>query len=614
MRLLLAFLASSLITTSVWSDPIVVPKKRSQRPRLKSIYSATHELKELWKPESKAIVFVFMGVDCPVAQLYLPRLESLYDKYSKQGILFYGVYPNSRVDVLTLAHHAHDQKIPFPVFLDLEHRLADLLDAEVTPEVVVLDRKLEKRYQGAIDNQFKKRGRLRKATQHYLTDAIDQVLAGQDVKLDYMPPSGCPIEGLAQPDPQQDLLYHRDVAPILRKNCENCHREGGVGPFELVTYEDAYYSAARIQETVLERRMPPWHGFLNPKYGELVNDKQLSEKEIQIIDDWVRSGAAEGDEKDAPAPAVWPNPEDWEIGDPDYVYTIPGFEVPKTGVLDYQFFRVKLGFDEDRWFRAVEVKPGSIDVVHHIGLHIVPQSNKVFTGFSGMAELYGLNGEGAILINDYVPGDTYNAKRYSPEHAVRIPGNSDLIFELHYTPNNRKAVFDRSKVAFGWADKPPREEVFTEVFRRPIGRFRIPPQESHYVMTDSYYFPHDVYIDAIRPHFHLRAQSFRLEIVEREEKTEKIVKRETLLSVPVWDPDWQRTYELQKPLLLQAGVELLATAVFDNSHLNPNNPDPSATVEWGQQTADEMFSVRFKYRVAQQGKQIKTSPNVVSQK
>ena len=48
---------------------------------------------------------------------------------------------------------------------------------------------------------------------------------------------------------------------------------------------------------------------------------------------------------------------------------------------------------------------------------------------------------------------------------------------------------------------------------------------------------------------------------------------------------------------IAAGTELLATAHFDNSELNPNNPDPSATVYWGEGTTDEMFSTRFKYRV-----------------
>ena len=598
MRIVLTLITALLVPIAAEADPIVIPKSRQERPRLKSVYSAVHEVSELKRSDTKMLVFVFTGVDCPVAQLYMPRLRELHEKYLDQGVHFYGVYPNRRVHVTSMATHAHDQDIPFPVFLDMDHRLADLLDAEVTPEVVVLDANWEKRYQGAIDNQFKKQGRLQEVSENYLEDAIKQVLAGETIAESRRPPTGCPIERMGPPEPNKDLTFYRDVAPILQKNCENCHRDGGVGPFEIVTYEDAYYLAGRIRENVLERRMPPWHGFLNPKFGKLRNDKRLSEEDIRTIDEWVRIGSPKGTKADAPAPINWPDPDAWDIGKPDYVFSIPGFEVPKTGVLDYQFFRVKLGFERDRWFQAVEVKPGNAEVVHHIGLHVVPASSKVFSGFSGMAELYGLNGEGAILINDYVPGDTYNAKQYSPEQAVRVPENSDLIFELHYTPNNREAIFDRSKVAFTWAPKPPKEEVFTKVFRRPIGRFQIPPHVSHHRKQDSYYFEHDVLLDAVRPHFHLRAKSFRLEVIVRDEDTEEIAKRETVLSVPVWDQDWQRTYEFEAPLFLPAGSELLATAHFDNSYLNPNNPDPSATVQYGQQTTDEMFSVRFKYRVA----------------
>lgn len=597
MRFVLASLLSTVILSPLWADPLVIPKNRDERPQLKSIYSAIHSLPELKQEDTKAIVFLFTGVDCPVAQLYMPRLRALHAKYNKQGIKFFGIYPNARVDVTKMAHHAHDQDIPFPALLDLEHRLADLLDAQVTPEVVVLDANWEIRYQGAIDNQFKKQGRLSQASKHYLRDAIEQILSGEPVKIQSMPPSGCPIERLGRPDPPQAPSFYRDIAPILQRRCETCHRENGAAPFELITYEDAYYSATRIQENVLERRMPPWHGFLNPKHGKLLNDPRLSKREIRILDDWVRSGAAEGDFQDAPPPVEWPDPDTWEIGEPDYVYATDGFLVPKTGVLDYQFFRAKLGFKEDRWFQAVEIKPGDTRVVHHISLHLVPTGDRVFTGFSGMAELYGLNGEGATLINDYVPGDIYNVKQYAPDQAVRIPKNSDLIFEIHYTPNNHSAVVDRSRVAFRWIDQPPQEEVLTKVFRKPIGRFHIPPRTSHHKMQDSYYFPHDVQIDAIRPHFHYRGKSFRVEQVERDPETEKITSRETILSVPVWNPDWQRTYELETPLFLPAGSELLATGVFDNSYLNPSNPDPNATVEYGQQSNDEMFSTRFKFRV-----------------
>jgi hypothetical protein len=272
--------------------------------------------------------------------------------------------------------------------------------------------------------------------------------------------------------------------------------------------------------------------------------------------------------------------------------------VPKHGILEYQFFRVKMRFPEDRWISAVEVKPGNAEVVHHIGLHIVPAGDKEYTGFAGMTALYGLSTELAILLNDFVPGDTYNAVTYPTGHAVRIPKNTDLMFELHYTPNNRGPAVDQSMVGFKWAQEPPSEEVLTKVFRKPIGRFRIPPGDPHFKMEDTYYFNRDVYLDAVRPHFHYRGKSFKLEIVQRDPDTDQVKSRTPLVTVPIFDQDWQRTYELEKPLLLLAGTELVATGYFDNSPFNPRNPDPTKEVLWGQQSSDEMFSTRFKYRLA----------------
>jgi hypothetical protein len=214
-----------------------------------------------------------------------------------------------------------------------------------------------------------------------------------------------------------------------------------------------------------------------------------------------------------------------------------------------------------------------------------------------MAELYGFNTQRSNVIADYVPGDTHNATTFDPGQAGRIPKNSDLIYEVHYTPDNRSPAQDQSLVAFKWADKPLEHEVLGQVFRKPVGRFRIPPHHPHYRMEDTYYFKTDIDLDAIRPHFHLRGKSFRLEIVERDEDTGEIAKRQTVLSIPLFDQSWQRTYELKKPIRILAGTELLATAHFDNSSLNPNNPDPSAEVLWGQQTSDEMFSTRFRYRL-----------------
>jgi thiol-disulfide isomerase/thioredoxin len=570
----------------------------SQRPRLRTIYSSDVDLQQLVRKNKSGIVLVFLGTECPVARLYIPTLAAMHQEFRGQGFQFLGIYSDVGVNVQEMAIHAHDEDIPFPVLQDVEHRLADLLQAQVTPEVVVLDAKLEKQYQGAIDNQYQRHGRKPAATETYLHDALSALASGKPVEVSSVPASGCPLERRTLARSTRELSYHKDVAPLVQQHCQGCHRQGGPGPFELITFDDVAGNAEKIREVVSDRRMPPWHGILDPQFGKLRNDQSLPEEALETIVDWIDGGAAEGNRSDAPPPRKWPAPHEWAIGKPDFVYRMPQpFVVPRSGTLEYQFFRVRMDSPVDRWFRGVEIKPGSPEVVHHVALHVAPATKPDRNeGLAMMAQLYGINGEKAHLINDFVPGDTYNAKVYPPDQAVLIPKHSDLIFELHYTPNGR-AQRDQSMVAFQWADGPPQDEVLTTVFRKAIGRFRIPPHDPHYRVEDTYHFAHDVEIDAIRPHFHLRGKSFRLEMIERDPATDEIVKRQTILSVPIFDQAWQRTYELATPLVLPAGTELIATGHYDNSDLNPNNPDPSVEVTWGQQTTDEMFSTRFKYRV-----------------
>ena len=577
--------------------PIQMPADVDQQPVLKSIYAGLHQLHEFFDKDTRAVVFFFTSQYCPVAQQYVPRLNELHAQYQEQGIQLVAVYSNSRVNIMSMAKHAHDSDIHFPAMLDYEHRLADLLGVKITPEAIVLDANLVKRFQGPVDNQFTKRGRMPKASKHYLTDALNAILQDQPVPQPYVLASGCRMERQTRPFPEREITYHRDVAPIMQRRCQSCHREGQVGPFELVTFDDVYFSANTIAEVIQERRMPPWHAYLNPKFGKLKHDARLSEDEINTVLAWVAAGCKEGSPEDAPEPISWPDPDEWAIGEPDLVYQMAEpFPVPKTGILDYQFFRVKLDFPEDRWLSAIEVRPGNREVVHHIALHLVPAGDKDYSGLAGMIELYGIDNAQTRFIGDYVPGDPYRAKVYPSHQAMRIPRHTDLIYELHYTPNNREATTDQSLAAMRWATKAPQEEVSSSVFRKPLGRFSIPPRVHHFRMEDSYYFEQDVVLDAIRAHFHLRGKSYRLELVDRDESTGRIVNRETLLTIPVWDLDWQRTYELDQPLTIAAGTELRATAHFDNSKWNPNNPDPDTTVAWGQQTEDEMFNSRFVVR------------------
>jgi hypothetical protein len=499
--------------------------------------------------------------------------------------------------VFKIADHVLQTDLAFPAYLDREHRLADLLGVEMMSEVVVLDESLERQYQGAIDNQFKRRGNREQATEQYLSDALSALVQDRPIGRAIVPASGCRIERNDPIRADEKLSFHKDIAPLLQKHCQTCHRKGEVGPFELFSYDDVVSHADTIEEVVTDRRMPPWHGDLNDKFGRLKNDKRLSDEEVRTIVAWVRAGTPQGDVKDAPKPVRWPAPSTWEIGTPDFVYQMPKpFAVPAAGIVNYQFFRVSLNLKQDRWVRAIQVRPGNREVVHHIGMHLVPAGEEDYSGIA-MAALFGITGDRSTPLNDYVPGDFCNHKEYPPDRAIRIPSGSDLIFEVHYTPSG-KPTTDQSKVAIRWAKQAPTEEVLTKVFRKKRGGFRIPAGDPHYRMEDTYYFEQDVLVDSIRPHLHLRGRAYRLDLLERDPETDDVIRRETILSVPNFDQNWQRTYELETPLLIAAGTELVATAYFDNSRFNPNNPDPTVDVHWGLQTTDEMFSTRFQYRLA----------------
>jgi hypothetical protein len=92
--------------------------------------------------------------------------------------------------------------------------------------------------------------------------------------------------------------FSKDVLPILQKQCQDCHRPGEIGPMPLLTYKDVRPWAKAIRESVVTRKMPPWHA--DPGVGRFRNDHSLTDQEIQVVKKWADAGAPEGDPKDAP--------------------------------------------------------------------------------------------------------------------------------------------------------------------------------------------------------------------------------------------------------------------------------------------------------------------------
>jgi hypothetical protein len=143
----------------------------------------------------------------------------------------------------------------------------------------------------------------------------------------------------------------------------------------LLAYEEVRPWAKAIRRVVLQKKMPPWGA--DSHYGKFVNDRSLSEREIDTLVSWVETGAIEGDPAAAPEPLQFE--EGWNIGKPDAVVAMPKpFAVPAEGVIEYQYIVFPSGFTEDKWVERVEIRPGNRAVLHHVNAFASPPEAKVF--------------------------------------------------------------------------------------------------------------------------------------------------------------------------------------------------------------------------------------------
>ena len=376
------------------------------------------------------------------------------------------------------------------------------------------------------------------------------------------------------------VTYHEDVVPVLQKNCQTCHRPGEAAPFSMLTYKDTRPWASSMKRAVISRKMPPWHA--DPTVGHFANDRRLSQAEIDVISRWADAGAPEGDPKKAPAPLTFL--EGWNIGKPDKILEMPqAFSVPATGTIDYQWIVMPTGLDKDTWIEGVEVRPGDRSVVHHvIAFYRRPGSNWLVDAKPGIPTPKGSGDSEAGMsdgaIGGYVPG--LPAGRLAPGRAIFLPAGSDIVLQVHYNATG-KATTDRTKVGIVFAKANVVERSFQLGVVNPT--FVIPPGDPNYRVEADTTVDSDVRVIGFTPHMHLRGKSFEFRAVFPDGT------REVLLRVPKYDFNWQLTYDLAEERVFPKGTRFEATATFDNSANNPFNPDPKASVRFGDQTWDEMM-------------------------
>jgi peroxiredoxin len=512
----------------------------------------------------KFLVIAFTGVDCPLAKLYGTRLAELAKQYEPKGVAFVGIDANQQDSVTAIGHYARTHGIAFPILKDVGNAVADRFGAERTPEVFVLDQDRVVRYHGRIDDQYGVGYQRKKAEHKELTSALDELLAGKPVSTPQSESVGCLIGRIREPARDGKVTYSNQIARIIQKRCLECHHPGEIGPFSLTNYEEVVGWAEMMREVLQQNRMPPWHA--DPRYGHFANDNRMPDEEKQLVYQWVKDGAPEGDPRDLPKPVTFEH--GWRIK-PDMVIPLPKpFIVPATGDVVYQFFVVDPGFTEDKWVKASEVRPGNRSVVHHALIFVQPPGgDRDRRGFA----------------SDWLAATAPGAwPQITPDGmAKRIPAGSRLLFQMHYTPNGTETV-DRTEVALQFADpKTIHKEVRTRMAANP--KLEIPAGDPHVRVDAEAEFEQDMVLINLMPHTHLRGKQFRFEAVYPDGKTE------TLLDIPNYDFNWQQTYYLAEPKIMPKGSKLHCTAYYDNSANNPANPDPTVTVHWGDQTWEEML-------------------------
>lgn len=375
--------------------------------------------------------------------------------------------------------------------------------------------------------------------------------------------------GVGLPAAAPAVTFSRDVAPILHNRCAGCHRPGEAAPMPLRTYEEARPFARAIKEKVVGRRMPPWPA--SRAVGSFSNDPSLTAEEIATITEWVDSGAPQGSAADMPPLPTFP--EGWQLGEPDLIVELPEIRVPATGKDIFPIPIVTMDLNEDRWIRAVEIRPSNREVAHHAVLFAGNGADLVTAQVANVLGVWAVG----------TPPNVY------PEGVGRwLRKNQVISANLHYHPNG-VATRDTTRIGFYFGKGELKKEVTTGVAGNVT--FRIPPNTANHELRGVYVADQDIRIVSFFPHMHLRGKDMTLTATFPDGR------REVLLDVPAYDFNWQLFYYPKQPVALPRGTRVDAVAHFDNSPANRANPNPSKPVTFGETTADEMMFGTFEFTV-----------------
>jgi len=379
----------------------------------------------------------------------------------------------------------------------------------------------------------------------------------------------------AKTEGARQVTFSKDVAPIFQKSCQSCHHQGTSAPMSLMTYSETRPWARSIKERVVRRDMPPWHLDKTVGIRQYKNDRSLSDEEIATIARWVDNGAPQGNPADMPPAPTFSSDKEWFIGTPDLTVTTDQDFVMYPNGPDWwldQFGEVKL--TEDRWIKAMEIKPSNPKIVHHAVVYAIEPDAPEGTP------------EGGVQLHEYAVGKYGDI--FADNTGRLLKKGTRLRFDMHYFAVG-SAEHNKTTIAFKFYPKgeTPKYQVRSIAIRNvPNDELEIPPNSV--VRTDGYYrLTKNARIDSFQPHMHMRGRGMTVEAINLNNTTT------ILSSVDHFNFNWHINYIYADDVapLLPAGTVLHMIGIHDNTSANPRNPDPNMWAGFGERSVDDMVQV-----------------------
>lgn len=399
----------------------------------------------------------------------------------------------------------------------------------------------------------------------------------------------------------QNNTWSDNIANIVYGKCATCHHPGAIGPFSLMSYNDAVAAASGILDAVTDNRMPPWPP--DTSYRKFAHQRALTIQQKSALLDWINNGLPAGNLANAPTPPVFP------VGSavnqtPDLVAQMPVFTNYAASDDIYQCFVIPSGQTTSKYIKGFEVIPGNRQMVHHVlvyadttGTCATLDAQDPNTGYLSFG---GVGASSAQLIGLWVPGA--EPQFYPNGMGLRLPANADIVFQIHY-PAGTYGEQDSTKINFFFSNAPSIRPLYVAPILNHTSSLTNGPLFIAANQTKTFYGEYQVpalygkiSLLQVAPHMHLIGRSIR----SHAEAPGNIII--PLIKIDNWNFMWQGGYDFQQIQVMPVSSTLYFEAFFDNTLNNPFNPsNPPVNVSEGEATNDEMMMIYFTFTGYQPG-------------